>query len=76
MLNTTEIKAEEKEGRLNYTFGDGQNWEFVIDPEGAFNYPTVRAGNGLVQRVGEQRKIINHSATMQINRNVLCSETP
>ncbi len=61
---TTNVNAfEEADGRVRYELGDGETWEFSVDPRCALSFPRTTLGFGSCQRVGESRTVAKASGS-------------
>jgi hypothetical protein len=61
---TTNVNTfEEADGRVRYEFGNGETWEFWVDPARAMSFPRTKLGFGGCQRVGESRTILKASGS-------------
>ena len=76
LLNTTKANAfDVGEGRIEYVFDDGQRWLFIADPTQALSFGTTLIGNGVFKRIGDNRRIVRHSATHLLTQR-LCRPIP
>jgi hypothetical protein len=83
VLNTSQINAVQQTDaagnttRIDYRFGDGEHWEYTGDP--SRNIPIgatgTSLGGGIVQRVGETRKIVRHDAVQLVAKHMCAHET-
>lgn len=75
VLDTTQINAVDEGNRIVYRFGNGSEWEFLKDPPSSASFGSTQIANGLVKRVGDNRKIVRHSATYLISQR-MCTPEP
>jgi hypothetical protein len=61
---TTNLNAfEEADGQVRYEFGNGETWQFWVDPRIALSFPRTQLGFGGCKRVDEQRTIVKASGS-------------
>jgi hypothetical protein len=77
VLNAIDLNVEKAEdGRIVFTFPNGPQWEFVIDPSSGMAKfgEHFNIGYGTVQRVGEARKITKATALFFL-QSEMCKPT-